>query len=228
MIKNCIVLSEKPWHIELFEKLKIEFNEITWTLINNKFDFNVNTLSTLKPDIIFIPHWSHIISETIYNKYECILFHMTDLPYGRGGSPLQNLIIRKHKKTKISAIKVNNGIDKGDIYLKSDLDLKGSAKEIFSRSSIVIYYMILEILNKNPKPVSQVGKITTFKRRTPSQGSLLKLTSLDQIYDYIRMLDCEGYPNAFIENLKVKFEFYNAKYDKENNLIDANVRIFKK
>lgn len=228
MIKNCIVLSEKSWHLELFNKLRTEFNEINWSLINNKIDFNEKTLFKLKPDIIFIPHWSHIISETIYSNYECILFHMTDLPYGRGGSPLQNLIIRKHKKTKISAIKVDSGIDEGDIYLKHDLDLKGSAKEIFSRSSLVIYNMIFEILNKNPKPISQVGKITVFKRRTPSQGSITELTCLDQIYDYIRMLDCEGYPKAFIENLKVKFEFSNAKYDKNNNLIDANVRIFKK
>ena len=29
---------------------------------------------------------------------------MTDLPYGRGGSPLQNLIIRGFESTKISAI----------------------------------------------------------------------------------------------------------------------------
>jgi len=228
MIKNCIILSEKSWHIELFMKLKVEFKEIKWTLINNKVDFNEIFLSKLKPDIIFIPHWSYIINETIFNKFKCILFHMTDLPYGRGGSPLQNLIIRKQKKTKISAIKVDFEIDEGDIYLKSELDLKGSAKEIFLRSSLVIYKMIFEILTKNPKPIPQVGKITSFKRRTPSQGSVFDLTNLGQIYDYIRMLDCEGYPNAFIENSKIKFEFSNAKYDKNNNLIDANVRIFKK
>lgn len=228
MIKNCIILSEKSWHLELFMKLKIEFKEIKWTLINNKVDFNEIFLSKLKPDIIFIPHWSYIINETIFNKFKCILFHMTDLPYGRGGSPLQNLIIRNKKKTKISAIKVDYGIDEGDIYLKSELDLSGSAKEIFLRSSLVIYEMIFEIVTKNPKPIPQVGKVTSFKRRTPSQGSVIDLINLGQIYDYIRMLDCKGYPNAFIENPKIKFEFYNAKYDKNNNLIDANVRIFKK
>ena len=43
---------------------------------------------------------------------------MTDLPFGRGGSPLQNLIVRGFEETMTSAIKVTKGIDTGDIYLK--------------------------------------------------------------------------------------------------------------
>lgn len=228
MIKSCVILSEKSWHKDLFLSLDIEFKEIKWTLIDNKLDFSDKFLSKLNPDIIFIPHWSFIISDEIFNKFKCIVFHMTDLPYGRGGSPLQNLIIRGHKKTKISAIKVSNGIDTGDVYLKSELDLSGSAKEIFIRSSLVIYNMISEILTTNPKPIPQTGEITNFKRRTPSQGSVINLKNLNEVYDFIRMLDCDGYPNAFIETSNLKFEFKNAKFDVNNNLIDANVRIFKK
>ncbi len=228
MIKNCVILSEKPWHNNLFLQLKIEYKEIKWTHINNKSEFNEKTLSKLNPDVIFIPHWSLIISEKIFKKFKCIVFHMTDLPYGRGGSPLQNLIIRGYKKTKISAIHVRDGIDTGEVYLKSDLDLSGSAQEIFIRSSQVIFNMIAKILHDNPKPIPQSGKIIYFKRRTPSQGCIKNLINLNEVYDYIRMLDCEGYPNAFIETSKLKFEFKNAKLDVDNNLIDANVRIFKK
>ena len=32
--------------------------------------------------------------QEIHENYKCIIFHMTDLPFGRGGSPLQNLISR--------------------------------------------------------------------------------------------------------------------------------------
>ena len=131
MIKSCVILSEKSWYKDLFLSLDRKFKEIKWTLIDNKLDFSNKFLSKFNPDIIFIPHWSFIISDEIFNKFKCIVFHMTDLPYGRGGSPLQNLIIRGHKKTKISAIKVSNWIDAGDVYLKSELDLSGSAKEIF-------------------------------------------------------------------------------------------------
>ena len=54
---------------------------------------------------------------------------MTDLPFGRGGSPLQNLIERGIKQTKISAIKCVKELDGGDIYLKRDLETFDKAEK---------------------------------------------------------------------------------------------------
>ena len=34
----------------------------------------------------------------IIKKYNCICFHTAPLPYGRGGSPIQNMILKKFKK----------------------------------------------------------------------------------------------------------------------------------
>ena len=45
---------------------------------------------------------------------------MTDLPYGRGGSPLQNLIINGHKETMMSALRCVQELDAGPIYLKKN------------------------------------------------------------------------------------------------------------
>ena len=57
---------------------------------------------------------------------------MTDLPYGRGGSPLQNLIIiRGLKTTKITAFKCVAEIDVGPVYLKKTLSLEGNAQDIY-------------------------------------------------------------------------------------------------
>ena len=53
---------------------------------------------------------------------------MTDLPFGRGGSPLENLILRGHTSTVISAIKCAPELDSGDIYLQKPLSLYGSAE----------------------------------------------------------------------------------------------------
>jgi len=58
-----------------------------------------------------------MIPSGIYENYEYIVFYMTDLPYGRGGSPLQNLIERRFDKTKILAIKVAKNVDAGKIYI---------------------------------------------------------------------------------------------------------------
>ena len=218
-----ILLSNKGWHNKLLEKLKKRFLESEWILIQNEESFTKEEISKKKPKKIFIPHWSNKISEEIYSNYECVLFHMTDLPYGRGGSPLQNLILRGHKKTKISAIKVVGGLDEGPVYLKNDLDLLGTAKEIFLISSEVIFEMICEIIEKNPILRPQEGQPVIFKRRKPDESRISKLNEIDKIYDYIRMLDCEGYPNAYIELNGIKYEFRNVK--KTHNNLEANVRI---
>ncbi len=218
-----ILLSNKGWHNKLLEKLKKRFFESEWILIQNEESFTKEEISKKKPKKIFIPHWSNKISEEIYSNYECVLFHMTDLPYGRGGSPLQNLILRGHKKTKISAIKVVGGLDEGPVYLKNDLDLLGTAKEIFLKSSEVIFEMICEIIEKKPTPKPQEGQPVIFKRRKPDESRISKLNEIDKIYDYIRMLDCEGYPNAYIELNGIKYEFRNVK--KTHNNLEANVRI---
>ena len=222
-----IILSEKSWNSNLEIMLKEKFPMHQWKLINSKQDFNSNILSQFNPYQIFIPHWSYIIPNEIFEKYECIVFHMTDLPYGRGGSPLQNLIVRGKKETKISAINVDYGLDTGPVYLKKDLKLNGTAKEIFKRSSKVIFEMIVEIIEKGIVPKPQKGVPVLFKRRSPNQSDIKDLNSLDKVYDYIRMLDCDGYPKAYLETDHLKIEFEKAEIISDNEL-KANVRISKK
>ena len=227
MIEKYILLSEKSWHDDLFVSLSKNKNQ-KWFRIKKRNAFNLKKINEINPNKIFIPHWSYIIPKSIFNKFICIVFHMTDLPFGRGGSPLQNLIIREIKSTKISAILINEGIDSGPIYEKKPLKLNGTAQQIFNRSVPVIEKMINKIINKKLKPIPQKGEIVEFKRRTPKESDLKLISNLSKTYDYIRMLDAENYPNAFLENKNLKFMFYNANFDKENNIIEANVRISKK
>jgi methionyl-tRNA formyltransferase len=227
-VSKYIILSEKSWHKELFDLLKNEFSDDIWLLIDSNKDFNLEKLNLYQPDKIFIPHWSHIIPKEIFENYECVVFHMTDLPFGRGGSPLQNLISKGYKTTKISAIKVQKGIDTGDVYLKRELSLKGTATEIFERSSFIIKDMICAIINLMIVPSPQLGEIVEFKRRKTEESNLCNLSDLEKVYDYIRMLDCDGYPHAFVETPNLKFEFINANYNENEEIIIANVRISKK
>lgn len=222
---NYLVVSKKWWDPKLKDQLKKSISA-DWNFVNTEDKLTPLYLANLKPDKIFILHWSKKIAEEIFSKYECISFHMTDLPFGRGGSPLQNLIIRGFSKTKITAIKVNEIIDGGDIYLKSELDLVGNAHEIFSRTFAIIFEMITKIINDELVPTPQKGEITIFKRRTPKESNIRDLESLSEIYNYIRMLDADGYPAAFLETKYVKLEFCDASL--KGNYIDAHVRITQK
>jgi methionyl-tRNA formyltransferase len=225
-MKTYILLTEKKWHDSLFEKLSNSGN-FNWIRISKKSDFDLEKIDDIKPEIIFIPHWSYIIPESIFIKYTCIVFHMTDLPFGRGGSPLQNLICRGIKETKVSAIKVVKELDAGDVYLKMTLELYGTAQEIFLRSVLIIEKMIMEIINNSLQPQSQKGEVVEFKRRKKEDGNIKNLETITDVYDYIRMLDCEGYPNAFLETENFRFEFSRASF-KDDQTINADVRIIKK
>ena len=180
-------------------------------------------LSKFAPRYIFFPHWSWLIPEEIYQNFECVIFHMTDLPYGRGGSPLQNLIVRGHKETKLSAIRCVKTLDTGPIYMKRPLSLSGTAEEVLLRAAKVTEEMIACIVLEQPIPIEQVGEPTEFRRRLPKDGDLTGLTELEKIYDFIRMLDADGYPSAFIENDYFRFEFSCATLTAED--IVAKVKI---
>ncbi len=216
--KNIIAISNDIYdNTTLFKKKNIIY-------IKNKKDLTYKNLKEINPNYVFFPHWSYIIQPEIYENFNCIIFHMTDLPFGRGGSPLQNLIVRKIYQTKISAIKCIKKLDAGDIYLKRDFDIsKGSAQELYEKTGEIISSMIDEIIETKPLPVAQTGEIVEFKRRKPEESNISELNKLDEIYDYIRMLDAKGYPKAFLENSNFRFEFFNA--EQQDNKVLANVEI---
>lgn len=223
---NYIILSEKKWTKSLLKNLSKKVSG-SWVLIDRRINFNLENIKSINPKFIFIPHWSYYIPEEIFLNYNCIIFHETDLPFGRGGSPIQNLIELGYEKTKISAIKAVKKIDAGPVYLKEDLCLHGTAEEIFIRATKTIEQMILKISSKNIEPVSQIGDVTEFKRRKTKQSDVGNITEINKIFDYIRMLDAEGYPNAFLETKHLRLEFKRASL-KSNNEIIADVRIIKK
>ena len=54
--------------------------------------------------IKYLSHWSHFIDEKIFTKYECILFHMTDLPLEERG-PCKTLnLVKKLKYQQLESI----------------------------------------------------------------------------------------------------------------------------
>ncbi len=152
---------------------------------SEKSDLTFQRLKELNPKYVFFPFWSEYIPSEIYENFECIVFHMTDLPFGRGGNPLQNLIVRGYKKTKVSALKCVKEIDAGSIYLKKDLDISyGSADEIYDRAyDIIIDDMIPHILKYNPMPIPQKGEVVVFERWRCNKSDIAR--ALDTDYEGI-------------------------------------------
>ncbi len=217
-----IIATSRPWYKWIAESLAKKL-QVKIHCISKKEELNFDDIQKINPKYIFFPHWSYIIPSNIYENFECVIFHMTDVPFGRGGSPLQNLISRGIYETKITALRCEKELDAGPVYLKRPFSLYGAAEEIYIRASKVIEEMIEYIIQNQPEPKAQEGDVVYFKRRTPKEGDLSQLDTLEQVFDYIRMLDADGYPRAFIETDHFIFEFERASL--KNNYIHADVKI---
>jgi len=226
MIREIYFLaSSKRWLKDPAYLLNNRVEGAEFILVSSRQELH-NQLQILAPKKIFFIHWSYLIPREIYEKYECIIFHMTDVPFGRGGSPLQNLIERKIYNTKISALKCVKELDAGPVYLKRPLQLDGSAQNIYLTASKIILKMIEDIINTQPVPQPQTGEVTVFTRRKPEQSDLSQLSDIEDVFNWIRMLDADGYPKAFIETEYMHIEFTQA--DKKNDEVKASVTIRKK
>jgi methionyl-tRNA formyltransferase len=217
-----VIASSKPWNKHLPNNLHAATGQ-RFQLISNPAEITVEHLTDLSPQYVFFPHWSNIIPADVFQNFECVIFHMTDLPFGRGGSPLQNLIARGIYETQISALKCVKEVDAGPIYLKRPLNLYGAAEDIYLRASKIVEKMIVDIIKTNPQPVAQVGEPTFFKRRRPEQGNLLDAESLEQAFDLIRMLDADGYPNSFINVGNFRLEFTRASRKADSLIADVKI-----
>ena len=204
----------KPWNRHVFEDRIAHFPG-DWFFVADSEELTAERLGELDPRYVFFLHWSDIVPEEILSAHECVCFHMTDVPYGRGGSPLQNLIVRGHRETKMTALRMVPELDAGPVYMKRPLSLEGStAEEVFIRSSRLSATMIREIVEKEPEPEPQTGEATTFRRRTPPESEIPARDSLQELHDFIRMLDAEGYPPAFIEHEGYRYQFRRSSlYD---------------
>ncbi len=220
-MKYVIAFCKKQYQ-DIFSNMS-KYSDKEFVIIDSKEALTFENLSDLKPRFIFFPHWSFVIPREIYENFECVIFHMTDVPFGRGGSPLQNLISRGIYETKISALRCLAEIDAGPVYLKRPLSLFGSADEIYLRAGGIIKEMVLEIIGKEIIPIEQEGEVTCFARRKPEDGNMAGLKELSEVFDYIRMLDADSYPNAFLETEYFRLEFTRASLKQGKVIADVMI-----
>jgi methionyl-tRNA formyltransferase len=218
-----LVAGSRPWNRAVFERRK---NTLPgeWHFIATVEELTSERLAAIKPRFIFFVHWSRIVPDALLQAFECVAFHMTDVPYGRGGSPLQNLISRGHRETMVTALRMNSELDAGPVYARRPLSLEGStAEEIYIRATELSFDLIADIVRDEPQPVDQTGEVVRFERRRPAQSELPALADLREVHDFIRMLDAEGYPFAFIEwkGLRLELRASTLYYDR----VEARVTI---
>lgn len=221
------IASSNLWFERYRDELALPKN--TFIPISKPSDLEAVALSNPPPDFIFFPHWSWRVPEKYFKNVKCILFHLAPLPFGRGGSPIQNLILRGFSSAPLCSLEMTKELDAGAIYLKSDIDLNGSLEQIFKRMTVAVSAQILEIIKGQIKPIEQSGEIVHFRRLTDRDGEIVPTDGIQNIFDKVRMLDGFGYPNAHMNLGSVELRFSEVRREKDKltstvNFVQRNDR----
>lgn len=100
-------------NIPVFQPLKIKTPEAVAEL--RKYD----------ADIFVVAAFGQIISQEILDmpRYGCVNIHASLLPKYRGASPIQRVILDGEKKTGVTIMQMDAGIDTGDMLYKVETEI---------------------------------------------------------------------------------------------------------
>lgn len=99
--------------LEIFQPDKIKKQE------------NIDLLKSYNPDVIVVVAYGQILSKEILTlpKYGCINVHASLLPKLRGAAPLNWAIINGERKTGVTTMQMDVGLDTGDMLLKAQVEI---------------------------------------------------------------------------------------------------------
>jgi len=85
-------------------------------------------LDECAPDAIIVAAYGKILPKYVldYPKYGCINVHASLLPAYRGAAPIQRSIMAGEKETGVTIMKMEEGLDTGDMYLSSGFEITDS------------------------------------------------------------------------------------------------------
>ncbi len=110
------IIAKSPVHVKA-EELNIPV-KTPKTFKNNEV---VLELAALKPDVIVVAAYGLTLPQTVLDIAPCINIHASLLPQLRGANPIQRAILNADTKTGITIMKMETGLDSGDILLTDEV-----------------------------------------------------------------------------------------------------------
>ena len=227
-MSTYLIAGNRPWNRETCREVAHALPEHRWEFVDGSGgnDQIMAATEALKPEAVLFLFWSWKLPADFVGRCRCINFHPAPLPFGRGSSIVQHFILAGLATTTLIAHRMVADIDAGPILLSREVSLAGSAEEIYMRIDHGAARMIEEIVRTNPPEVPQAGVPVRFKRRRPEQSALTEAApSLDGVYDFIRMLDAEGYPPAFLDMGPLRLTFRRAGRYRGRVEADVTIRV---
>jgi methionyl-tRNA formyltransferase len=119
----------------------------------------VEQLKQLNPDAMVVVGYGQIIPQSIIDipRHGIINVHGSLLPKYRGAAPIQWAIANGEKRTGVTTMRIDAGLDTGDTLLKweTEIGAEENALELAQRLAITGAELLVRTLRENPTPVKQ-------------------------------------------------------------------------
>ena len=131
------------------------------------------TLKSLSPDLIAVVAYGKMLPTAMLDAppFGCVNVHASLLPSYRGAAPINWAIAKGEKKTGVTIMQIDEGMDTGDILVQREVRIgdEETAEELSKRLSLEGAQLLLQTVNGIAKneisPVKQDGNTATYAPR---------------------------------------------------------------
>lgn len=195
----------------------------------------INILKEYAPDFITVVAYGKILPKEILDipKYGCINVHGSLLPKYRGAAPMQWSIINGEKKTGITTMLMDVGMDTGDMLLKEEIDIKDTDnfETIHDKLMVIganlLVETLLKIVEGNVTPVKQPEEFTLAPMITREMTKINFDKSAREIFNFVRGLS--PFPGTYMtleDGRKFKVFSVEPVEEKMDNTIENGTVVF--
>lgn len=166
-------------------------------------------------DLLFLISCHEIVPARLRALYRAALvIHASDLPRGRGWSPLVWQILEGRNDIPVTLLEAADPVDSGAIWHQVWLRFQGHelADEIhaalFAAELALMDFAVANLEDVQPR--SQAGEVSHYRRRVPEDSRLDPAGSLAEQFNLLRVADPDRYP-AFFDHLGHRYALRVSK-----------------
>lgn len=198
--------------------------------VRNNPEF-IEEVRKMNPDVICVVAYGKILPEELLKipKLGCINVHGSLLPKYRGAAPIQWAVINGDKKTGITTMYMDVGMDTGDMILKKEVDIGGNETtgELWDRLAKIGGELLVETLNKiedGTAPREKQGENFTMAPMLNKEMSKIDWDnqSAIQIKNLVRGLNPIMGAYCYLNDKKIKFWKVDVVNKFESEIKDIN------
>lgn len=164
----------------------------------------IEKIKQVKPDLIIVVAFGQILPKEILElpRYGCINVHASLLPKYRGAAPINFAIINGEKKTGVTTMYMEEGLDTGDMLLKNEVEItpEDTASTLHDKLAIAgkktLSDTLKAIINTELVPEKQDDSISSYAPiMTKELGKINWDRSAEAISNLVRGTD--PWPSAY-------------------------------